>query len=87
MEDTQQFDWTVRESIVVRRVDPIAIYKDAEGDIVIRQQRADSQDVIITIPPQHAHSVIEGIQAQLARRWGLEALSSESARPLTGSAR
>jgi len=66
MEDPRQFDWADKGSIVVRRVDAIAIYTDPEGDIVIRQQRADvPYDVIVTIPPQHAYSVIEGIQRQL----------------------
>jgi hypothetical protein len=66
MEDARQFDWADKGSIVVRRVDAIAIHTDSEGDIVIRQQRADvPYDVIITIPPQHAYSVIEGIQRQV----------------------
>ena len=66
MEDSRPFDWADKGSIVIRRVDAIAIHKDSEGDIVIRQQRADvPYDVIITIPPQHAYSVIEGIQRQV----------------------
>jgi hypothetical protein len=66
MEDPGPFDWTDKNSIVVRRVDAIAIYTDSEGDIVIRQQRADlPYDVTITIPSRHAHSVIEGVQRQL----------------------
>ena len=66
MEDPRPFDWADKRSIVVRRIDAIAIHKDSEGDIVIRQQRADlPHDVIITIPAQNAYSVIEGIQRQL----------------------
>lgn len=66
MEDARQFDWADKESIVIRRVDAVAIHKDSEGDIVIRQQRADvPYDVVITIPPQYAYIVIEGIQRQL----------------------
>jgi hypothetical protein len=66
MEDSRPFDWTDKGSIVVRRVDAIAVYTDLEGDIVIRQQRADvPYDVIITIPPQYVYGVIEGIQRQL----------------------
>ena len=86
MKDDKQFDWADKESIVVRRVDPIAIYKNTEGDIVIRQQRADDpDDAIITIPPQQLHFVIEGLQAQLSHRWALEA--SESARASAGGSR
>jgi hypothetical protein len=66
MEDAKHFDWADRGSIVVRRVDAIAIHIDSEGDIVIRQQRADvPYDVVVTIPLQHAYSVIDGIQRQL----------------------
>lgn len=66
MEDPRPFDWADKRSLVVRRVDAIAIHKDAQGDIVIRQQRADlPYDAVITIPLQFASSVIEGIQRQL----------------------
>ena len=66
MEDPRPFDWTDKGSVVVRRVDAIAVYTDSEGDIIIRQQRADlPDDVIIAIPYKHAYSVIEGIQRQL----------------------
>lgn len=67
MEDTRQFDWADNKgSIVVHRVDAIAIHNDSEGDILIRQQRADfPYDVVITLPRQYAYSVIEGIQRQV----------------------
>jgi NADH/NAD ratio-sensing transcriptional regulator Rex len=66
MEEVQQFDWADKGSIVVRRVDAIAIYKNSDGDIVIRQQRVDVPvDAVVTIPAQHAYSVIEGIQRQV----------------------
>lgn len=66
MEETEVFDWSDKKSVVVRRVDAIAVYKNAEGDIVIRQQRADVPvDAVVTIPAQHAYSVIEGIQRQV----------------------
>ena len=62
----EEFDWSDKRSVIVRRVDAIAIYTNAEGDIVIRQQRADVPvDSVITVPTQHAYSVIEGIQRQL----------------------
>lgn len=66
MDETEQFDWSDKRSVVVKRVDAIAVYKNSDGDIVIRQQRADVPvDVVVTIPAQHAYSVIEGIQRQV----------------------
>jgi hypothetical protein len=66
MEENERFDWGDRRALVVRRVDAIAVYTNSDGDIVIRQQRADVPvDAVITLPMQHAYSVIEGIQRQL----------------------
>lgn len=71
MENVEQFDWSDKRSIVIKRVDAIAIYTDSEGDIVIRQQRADSPvDSVITIPARNAHSVIEGLQREQKGRFG-----------------
>jgi hypothetical protein len=69
MENAGQFDWAAKESIVVKRVDPIAIYTDDQGDIIIRQQLAASLDSVITIPARHVHSVIEGLQRELKGRF------------------
>ena len=70
MENAEQFDWSEKRSVVVKRVDPIAIYVDSEGDIIIRQQHAHSPvDSVITIPALHAQSVIEGLQRQIRGRF------------------
>lgn len=66
MADSDGFDWSKQQSVVVKRVDPIAVYKNDDGDIVIRQERAVLEvDAIVTIPIQHAYSVIEAITRQL----------------------
>jgi hypothetical protein len=66
MEEVERFDWSDKKALVVRRVDAIAVYMDSEGDIIIRQQHPDVPiDSVITIPAQHAYSVIEGLQRQL----------------------
>lgn len=71
MAETEQFDWSDKKSIVVKRVDPIAVYKNSDGDIVIRQQRPEvPADAVVTIPAQHAYSFIEGIQRQLKGQFG-----------------
>jgi hypothetical protein len=70
MENAEQFDWSERRSVVVKRVDPIAIYIDNEGDIIIRQQHAHSPvDSVITIPAVHAQSVIDGLQRHIRGRF------------------
>ena len=65
-EFTQSPDITLAGSAPANAIDPIAIYTDAEGDIIIRQQHAARPiETVITIPSQHAYSVIEGIQRQV----------------------
>ena len=62
MAEIDEFDWSKQKSIVVKRVDPIAVYKNDEGDIVIRQERATLEaDAVVTIPIQHVYSVLEAI--------------------------
>ena len=66
MAQSNDFDWSKQKAIVVKRVDPIAVYKNEDGDIVIRQQLALVQvDAVITIPVQFAYSVIEAITREL----------------------
>ena len=66
MEDVDVFDWSEKRSIIVRRVDPIAIYMNRDGDIIIRQQAAHNpMDSVITVPAAHVYSVIEGLQKQI----------------------
>ena len=36
MAQSNDFDWSKQKSIVVKRVDPIAVYKNDDGDIIIR---------------------------------------------------
>lgn len=66
MTQLDPYDWNDKKALVVRRVDPIAVYVNATGDIVIRQQLAEMPgDAVVTIPIQYAYTVIEGIQRQL----------------------
>lgn len=66
MAQYDEFDWSDPKRIVVKRVDAIAVYKNEDGDIVIRQERAMVQvDAVVTIPAQHAYTIIEAIQRQL----------------------
>jgi hypothetical protein len=66
VESTQPPDRTLAGSAPANAIDPIAIYIDVEGDIIIRQQHAARPiESVITIPLQHAYSVIEAIQQQV----------------------
>ena len=66
MSEADRFDWSTQDAVVVRRVDAIAVYKNKEGDIVIRQERATMEvDAVVTIPIQHAYSIIEAVTRQV----------------------
>lgn len=66
MADTDGFDWSTQKSIVVKRVDAIAIYKNKAGDIIIRQERSTTDDdAVITVPIQNAYSVIEALTREV----------------------
>lgn len=66
MAETDDFDWSKNRSIVVKRVGPIAVYRNEGGDIVVRQERiALEVDAVVTIPIQHAYTVVEAITREL----------------------
>lgn len=64
------WDWnstSARESLVLPRVDALAIYANANGEIVLRQQGMDgNDDSIIIIPKTQAQQVIDAITGMLA---------------------
>jgi hypothetical protein len=66
MAQTNDFSWSDPRSIVVKRVDAIAVYKNRDGDLVIRQENpAGQSDRIVVVPAQYAYSVLEAMQQQL----------------------
>lgn len=64
------WDWSsasARESLVLPRVDALAIYANSSGEIVLRQQGMDgNDDSIIIIPKSQAQQVIDAIRDMLA---------------------
>ncbi len=65
MAETEQFDWSDKKSVVVKRVDAIAVYRNSD-DVVIRQQRVDlPDDMVVTVPLQQASSFFEHIRRLL----------------------
>jgi hypothetical protein len=66
MSSSNDFSWSDEALIVVKRVDAIAVYKNPQGDIVIRQEsRSDGDDNIVLVPAQYAYTVVESIQRLL----------------------
>jgi hypothetical protein len=64
-DDPAEFNWSDGRALAVKRVCALAIYRSAEGDIVIRQEGPDGQeDTVVVIPLGFAASVIEAIQRQ-----------------------
>ena len=60
------FDWSGEGAVAVKRVCALAIYKSAEGDLVVRQEGPkDEEDTVVVIPPGFVGSVIDAIQRQL----------------------
>ena len=66
MAHTNDFSWSDPRSIVVKRVDAIAVYKNGDGDLVIRQENPTGEiDRIVVVPAQYAYTVLEAMQQQL----------------------
>lgn len=65
---SEDWDYWYRpnDAIVVAPVDPIAVYTNDEGSIVIRQKDGiQDEDLIVVIPKQYAQAVIDAIKKEL----------------------
>lgn len=67
MADTNNdFSWSDDSLVVVKRVDAIAVYRNPEGDIVIRQERrGGAEDNVVIVPGQYAYTLVESVQRLL----------------------
>jgi len=66
MPEPNDFSWSDDALVVVKRVDAIAVYKNPEGDIVIRQERRlGDEDNIVIVPAQYAYTLVESVQRML----------------------
>jgi hypothetical protein len=62
-ESKDDFSWSDDALVVVKRVDAIAVYRNPQGDIVIRQEsRTGNDDNIVVVPGQYAYTLVESIQ-------------------------
>jgi hypothetical protein len=66
MIEPNDFNWSSRR-VVVKPVDAIAVYKNADGDVVIRQQARppNQQDSLVVVPLVHAWSLIEALTREV----------------------
>lgn len=64
---SDDFDWSDKESVVVRPQDAIAVYANGDNDIVVRRERSwnEDDDVFIIISRQHCRAVIEAMERTL----------------------
>ena len=57
----EKFDWKDKDAVVIPRTEPIAVYPNQSGDIVIRQGCWPDDDNFVFINPAHAKAVAEAI--------------------------
>lgn len=63
MSDADRFDWADDASVIVLAQLAVAVYRNARGDIVIRQQAdwGDDEDKWVILSPSHARALAEAI--------------------------
>jgi hypothetical protein len=65
-ESQDEFSWSDETLVVVKRVDAIAVYRNPEGDIIVRQERrGGEEDNVVIVPGQYAYTLVESIQRLL----------------------
>lgn len=70
MSDDDRFDWIGDDSIVLKRQDAIAIYRNGHGDVVIRRERDWNEDEDTCIVVQAANVLT--VVAAILREAGLD---------------
>lgn len=65
----EQWSWNKEDadaSIVIERVDAVAVYQNPNGDLVIRQQHPlGEDDAIVIIPRAHVPALLQGIKNEM----------------------
>ena len=62
---SNEFSWGDKASVVIKRVDAIAVYTNPNGDIVIRQQDSMGEDdSVIVIPLDRVEELVQAICAE-----------------------
>ena len=71
VDDSEQFDWSKSDAVVIRPVEAVAVYTNTVGNVVIRQQGADlsqpygGEDTFIVIPRDRVSDVIKALQEEI----------------------
>ena len=62
---TNEFSWSDKESVVIEKVDAIAVYTSPRGDIVIRQEGNMEDDSIIVVPQLRLNDLISALRREV----------------------
>ena len=66
------FEWLESSSVVIKPVDAIAVYANAQGDIVIRQKSSKGifreEDSIVVVPRDRLDAVLAALEREQVRK-------------------
>ena len=66
------FEWLESPSVFIKPVDAIAVYPNAQGDIVIRQKSSKGifreEDSIVVVPRDRLDAVLSALEHEKARK-------------------
>jgi len=67
-DEEEDFKWDDEDTVVVKPVQAIAVYRNGFGHVVIRQERAAYQedDPYVIVPQSELRKLIEALNKQLA---------------------
>lgn len=60
-----EFSWRDSDSVIIEKVDAVAVYTNPRGDVVIRQDGGMDDDAIIVIPQSRLNELIIALQREL----------------------
>ncbi len=63
----ERFDWDDNDTLVIRTVKAVAVYRNQFNEIVIRQENADphDEDYFVHVPQSELRKLIAALQKQL----------------------
>jgi hypothetical protein len=66
---SEEFSWQDDEAVIIKRTDAIAVYRNSNGNVVIRQEGTglgdNPDDQIIVIPHERVQDVIAALSKEL----------------------
>jgi hypothetical protein len=68
MSDEEEFKWDDDETVVIKPVQAIAVYRNGFDHVVIRQEKSSCQDddPYIVVPQSELRKLIDALNKQLA---------------------